>query len=210
MNRKSYHGKRPGCGECPACELRAKGFAEGTIGVTQEELERDTAGTLGRFTGGVVIPGLMLKGVPRIVRGLKAKPVTPPAGARLAPKPPTLEQSLVEVLEEARKPTPPSKVSLQPPPFGETPRPAQPRVSFSERAPQTPAATQPARVVPFQKQKPTVKAGPRKKSPEPPTEATPLNLENAAADAIRDARSALGSQEAASLSGLTRTHKFDI
>jgi 7-cyano-7-deazaguanine synthase len=23
-----YHGKRPGCGACPACELRAKGFAE--------------------------------------------------------------------------------------------------------------------------------------------------------------------------------------
>lgn len=23
-----YHGRRPGCGECPACELRAKGFAE--------------------------------------------------------------------------------------------------------------------------------------------------------------------------------------
>ncbi len=23
-----YHGKRPGCGECPACVLRAKGFAE--------------------------------------------------------------------------------------------------------------------------------------------------------------------------------------
>jgi 7-cyano-7-deazaguanine synthase len=23
-----YHGKRPGCGECPACLLRAKGFAE--------------------------------------------------------------------------------------------------------------------------------------------------------------------------------------
>jgi 7-cyano-7-deazaguanine synthase len=23
-----YHGKRPGCGTCPACDLRAKGFAE--------------------------------------------------------------------------------------------------------------------------------------------------------------------------------------
>jgi len=23
-----YHGQRPGCGKCPACELRAKGFAE--------------------------------------------------------------------------------------------------------------------------------------------------------------------------------------
>jgi 7-cyano-7-deazaguanine synthase len=23
-----YHGQRPGCGACPACELRAKGFAE--------------------------------------------------------------------------------------------------------------------------------------------------------------------------------------
>jgi 7-cyano-7-deazaguanine synthase len=26
-----YHGKRPGCGTCPACELRAKGFAEAGI-----------------------------------------------------------------------------------------------------------------------------------------------------------------------------------
>lgn len=23
-----YHGSRPGCGTCPACELRARGFAE--------------------------------------------------------------------------------------------------------------------------------------------------------------------------------------
>lgn len=26
-----YRGERPGCGECPACELRAKGFAEAGI-----------------------------------------------------------------------------------------------------------------------------------------------------------------------------------
>lgn len=26
-----YHGKRPGCGTCPACELRAKGFAEAGV-----------------------------------------------------------------------------------------------------------------------------------------------------------------------------------
>lgn len=26
-----YHGQRPGCGKCPACELRAKGFAEAGI-----------------------------------------------------------------------------------------------------------------------------------------------------------------------------------
>jgi 7-cyano-7-deazaguanine synthase len=26
-----YHGKRPGCGECPACVLRAKGFAEAGV-----------------------------------------------------------------------------------------------------------------------------------------------------------------------------------
>lgn len=32
-----YRGKRPGCGECPACELRARGFAE--VGVV------DPAGT---------------------------------------------------------------------------------------------------------------------------------------------------------------------
>lgn len=28
MSLTCYHGKRPGCGVCPACELRAKGFAE--------------------------------------------------------------------------------------------------------------------------------------------------------------------------------------
>lgn len=26
-----YHGERPGCGTCPACELRAKGFAEAGV-----------------------------------------------------------------------------------------------------------------------------------------------------------------------------------
>jgi 7-cyano-7-deazaguanine synthase len=26
-----YNGKVPGCGECPACELRAKGFAEAGV-----------------------------------------------------------------------------------------------------------------------------------------------------------------------------------
>lgn len=26
-----YNGKRPGCGECPACELRAKGFKEAAL-----------------------------------------------------------------------------------------------------------------------------------------------------------------------------------
>jgi 7-cyano-7-deazaguanine synthase len=26
-----YHGKRPGCGTCPACDLRAKGFAEAGV-----------------------------------------------------------------------------------------------------------------------------------------------------------------------------------
>ncbi len=26
-----YYGKRPGCGTCPACELRAKGFAEADV-----------------------------------------------------------------------------------------------------------------------------------------------------------------------------------
>lgn len=27
-----YHGKRPGCGDCPACGLRATGFAEAGVG----------------------------------------------------------------------------------------------------------------------------------------------------------------------------------
>jgi len=26
-----YHGRRPGCGQCPACELRARGFAEAGV-----------------------------------------------------------------------------------------------------------------------------------------------------------------------------------
>lgn len=26
-----YHGKRPGCGECPACDLRARGFTEAGV-----------------------------------------------------------------------------------------------------------------------------------------------------------------------------------
>lgn len=28
LSTTCYHGRRPGCGECPACTLRAKGFAE--------------------------------------------------------------------------------------------------------------------------------------------------------------------------------------
>lgn len=28
MSVTCYHGQRPGCGECPACKLRARGFAE--------------------------------------------------------------------------------------------------------------------------------------------------------------------------------------
>lgn len=28
LSTTCYHGRRPGCGECPACVLRAKGFAE--------------------------------------------------------------------------------------------------------------------------------------------------------------------------------------
>lgn len=31
MSVTCYHGKRPGCGECPACQLRAKGFQEAGI-----------------------------------------------------------------------------------------------------------------------------------------------------------------------------------
>lgn len=36
-----YEGKRPGCGRCPACELRAKGFREaGEVDPAEVEVER--------------------------------------------------------------------------------------------------------------------------------------------------------------------------
>lgn len=34
-----YHGQRPGCGTCPACELRARGFAEAGVPDPAEALQ---------------------------------------------------------------------------------------------------------------------------------------------------------------------------
>lgn len=48
-----------------------EGATEGATGVSADEARRDPWTAAGRFTGGVVIPAVALKGAPKVVRGLR-------------------------------------------------------------------------------------------------------------------------------------------
>ena len=118
--------------------LRELGGAYG-----EELAAKPRAEAAGELTGDALL--VLAPFVPKGIRAFRAArrppvPHAPPPGVRLAPKPLSLEQVLSEALAATRVGPPVTRTSLPTPRFGETPRPAQPAVSFSTRSTAAPKA----------------------------------------------------------------------
>lgn len=120
--------------------LRELGGAYG-----EELAAKPRAEAAGELTGEALLA--LAPFVPKGIRAVRAARVARPIphGARLVrPGPaPTVEEGITEALAAIRRPVTQHTVSLPPPRFGETPRPAQPAVSFSTRSTAAPRAVQP-------------------------------------------------------------------